>query len=182
MSAKKFFVYRLVIVMLLSAAVSFSITTENYYVALAAMATAMIALYLMRKQVVDVLQDERDFEIAGKASRYAINIFSLLSAILIIVVFATGKANADYQIIASTLAYSICGLMLLYVILFKYFEKGIYGKHKTLSIVLVTLFLVIFTLFGIRLFSGEDNWICENGRWEKHGHPSSPAPDKPCNQ
>lgn len=32
----------------------------------------------------------------------------------------------------------------------------------------------------MRFFSGEDNWICENGKWIKHGNPSNPPPSKEC--
>lgn len=35
-------------------------------------------------------------------------------------------------------------------------------------------------IFGLRLLSGEDNWICRNGEWVKHGNPSAPHPTEPC--
>ncbi len=35
-------------------------------------------------------------------------------------------------------------------------------------------------MFGIRLLSGEDNWICVNGTWVMHGKPSAPKPTKAC--
>lgn len=38
----------------------------------------------------------------------------------------------------------------------------------------------VFLLGVIRLFSGEDNWLCQNGEWVKHGIPSAPKPTKPC--
>lgn len=44
-------------------------------------------------------------------------------------------------------------------------------------IVAIIAFLVIF---GVRFFSGEDNWICNNGQWIKHGVPSAPMPIGPC--
>lgn len=46
----------------------------------------------------------------------------------------------------------------------------------------VYLFLVIIagTLFLIRLISGEDDWICQNGQWVKHGQPSAPVPQSEC--
>jgi len=40
--------------------------------------------------------------------------------------------------------------------------------------------VLLFLLIGARLFSGEDNWICSNGQWIEHGHPSFPAPQEPC--
>jgi len=42
------------------------------------------------------------------------------------------------------------------------------------------LFVAAIVWFGIRVFSGEDNWICQNGQWVKHGSPSAPKPQTPC--
>lgn len=42
---------------------------------------------------------------------------------------------------------------------------------------------IIIVWFGLRFFIGgsEDTWICDNGQWIKHGAPSAPKPDNPCN-
>ena len=42
--------------------------------------------------------------------------------------------------------------------------------------------LIILTFIFIRFFlSGpEDDWICQNGQWVKHGNPSSPKPEGDC--
>lgn len=46
----------------------------------------------------------------------------------------------------------------------------------------VYLFLVILGLlvFVIRFTSPEDDWICNNGNWVKHGQSSAPKPEAPC--
>jgi hypothetical protein len=33
---------------------------------------------------------------------------------------------------------------------------------------------------GLRLISGEDDWICSDGSWVKHGNPSQPIPSAEC--
>ena len=52
---------------------------------------------------------------------------------------------------------------------------------KTLKICLIVI-LIIFMLFFIRFVIGgsEDDWICVNGEWVKHGVPSAPMPTGPC--
>lgn len=35
-------------------------------------------------------------------------------------------------------------------------------------------------MLAARFLTGEDNWICQNGEWVKHGVPSAPKPTKPC--
>lgn len=43
----------------------------------------------------------------------------------------------------------------------------------------VIIFLGVVVL-GLRLISGEDDWICDKGEWIKHGNPSSPKPITLC--
>ena len=40
--------------------------------------------------------------------------------------------------------------------------------------------IVIAVATGLRLLTPEDNWICENGQWVKHGNPSAVAPLTGC--
>ena len=46
---------------------------------------------------------------------------------------------------------------------------------------------IIFTLaviFSLRFIIGglEDDWICVDGEWVKHGAPSAPMPTEPCGE
>lgn len=45
---------------------------------------------------------------------------------------------------------------------------------------LVVLVLVVFLVLLAR--GNEDNWICSNGQWVKHGQPSQPMPTTGCGQ
>jgi len=49
--------------------------------------------------------------------------------------------------------------------------------------ILIFLLLMITTLLLVRFLLGgnEDNWICENNQWIKHGNPSAPMPQAKCN-
>jgi hypothetical protein len=42
--------------------------------------------------------------------------------------------------------------------------------------------LVIVVGLTLLVRGNEDTWICTNGNWVKHGHPSAPMPTKPCVQ
>ncbi|MCL5094063.1 MAG: hypothetical protein M1355_02950 [Patescibacteria group bacterium] len=42
------------------------------------------------------------------------------------------------------------------------------------------LAFIILVLGLARGLTGEDNWICKNGQWVKHGNPSAPMPEAPC--
>ncbi len=51
---------------------------------------------------------------------------------------------------------------------------------KNKIIVLVIALVIFLSIFTLRLFSGEDNWICQKGQWIKHGNPSASAPTTLC--
>jgi len=51
---------------------------------------------------------------------------------------------------------------------------------KYVKYIFLTLAVILIGVFAVRFLSGEDDWICDNGEWVKHGSPSMPAPDKYC--
>ncbi len=55
-------------------------------------------------------------------------------------------------------------------------------KKNPMKIVAI-ITLLILTLFIVRFVIGgsEDDWICVDGAWEKHGAPSAPTPAESCN-
>ncbi len=52
--------------------------------------------------------------------------------------------------------------------------------NKIILYSLATLLIIIAAIISIRLFSGEDNWICQNGQWIKHGQPKVAQPNTNC--
>lgn len=45
----------------------------------------------------------------------------------------------------------------------------------------IAIIILLVLAFVLLIFRGnEDNWVCENGDWVKHGNPSSPMPEEPC--
>ncbi len=50
-------------------------------------------------------------------------------------------------------------------------------KKNFLYFILAIIFL---TALFLRIFSKEDNWICDGTPWVKHGNPSSPKPTESC--
>lgn len=54
--------------------------------------------------------------------------------------------------------------------------------NKTILVILVVMIVAAAAIFGVRFFSEEDSWICENGEWVKHGNPSAAKPTEPCGE
>ena len=59
-------------------------------------------------------------------------------------------------------------------------DKPANKKKLILSIIILAVIIIAGIILGIRFLSGEDTWICESGRWVRHGNPSSPMPTTPC--
>jgi spore germination protein GerM len=53
-------------------------------------------------------------------------------------------------------------------------------RNKLPITICAFLVIVLTVLIGIRFFNNEDNWICQNGEWIKHGNPSAPKPTELC--
>jgi hypothetical protein len=51
---------------------------------------------------------------------------------------------------------------------------------RILKSVIVVALVIIAVVFGLRLLSSEDSWICQEGVWQQHGHPKAPMPTTPC--
>ena len=125
MSKKQYQVCRYVIVILLSALISVAITKEQYYLPIIFVLAAIAAMYYCRRSLktTDVLADERDYFLAGKAARLSLSIYSLIGTIAIFVLMILSEQRSELFVISQYLAYSICALLLLNAFIFRYLVK-----------------------------------------------------------
>lgn len=180
MTLKQYQKIKLIIVFILSIAFSQSIIFKMYLPPIALLIAGYLLLIILRRKVTEIIADERDFIIGGKSALWAMQIYSWLAVISMFILYAYKDINPAYKAIALTLAFSTCFLMLLYGIIFRYYNKIIFHNKKYLFILFFSIFFIILTIFTVRLFSGEDNWICQNGQWIMHGHPDFPMPTALC--
>jgi uncharacterized membrane protein len=125
MTLKNYKIFRLIIIVILSASISVSITLKNYYLPIIFVVSAWAAMSYCRKQLktTDVLADERDYQIAGQSARYTIAIYGWIGAFGTFILLALSKNNPYFYDLSQYLAYSVCFIMLLNSFLFKYFSK-----------------------------------------------------------
>jgi uncharacterized membrane protein len=123
MTNKTFVVIRMLTAFFLAAVMAQAIIYNNYVLAIVAVVGAVVVIMTSKRKVNGVMVDERIMLVSGNAARVSINIFSVAGAGLMFVLMFFREANQSYYIIASVLAYSICALLLLYSIIFKYYEK-----------------------------------------------------------
>jgi hypothetical protein len=51
---------------------------------------------------------------------------------------------------------------------------------KIITIIGAILTILVFSFLILRITTGEDTWICEDGQWMKHGNPNASMPTEPC--
>lgn len=52
---------------------------------------------------------------------------------------------------------------------------------KVIKFILATIGAIVILVVLARVLSGgEDDWMCADGQWVKHGFPSAPKPEGPC--
>ena len=180
MTLKQYQWLRLTIAVILGITFSQAIIFKNYLFPIVALTLAFLILILAKKKVKGVIADERDYAVGGKAALLAMQVYSWLAVIAMFILYVKRDLNPAYEPIALTLAYSTCLLMIGYGLIFRYYNKIAFINKKTIYTILLIAIFVAVIIFGIRLFSGEDDWICNNGEWIKHGQPDFPAPAIDC--
>lgn len=130
MSIKQYKFCRIAITIALSASIAISITLENYYLPVIFTLSGAGALYACRKQLRTdkTLVDERDYRLAGKASRYTIFVYGWVGVIGTFALMALAPSKESFTYLLSQyMAFSVCFLFILNALIFKYLDRT--GKN-----------------------------------------------------
>lgn len=182
MTLKQFKILKLVIVVILGATVGASVNYHNYIIPVVAMAVAISLMFFFRRKVKEIIADERDYEIGGRSAGLAIQIYAWLAVAIMFFFLGYYELNPapEAMTVVATLAYSTCLLLLLYTLLFKYYNKISFLEKKFIYVVAGFIILLFMVVAGLRLLGGEDSWMCQDGQWVRHGEPSAPMPTTEC--
>ena len=180
MTLKKYQKIKLAITVVIAVIFSQAILYQNYLIPLATLVIASLVLIYLRHQVKEVIADERDYALAGKSASWSIQIYSWIAVITMLILYSFKDLNPNYEPVAMTLAYSTCLLMFIYSLIFKFQSRTKFTKDKNKFIIFAIVLAIFAAVFTLRFFSGEDNWICQNGQWIEHGHPDFPTPKTIC--
>ncbi len=176
-SLKRYQQIRIGIVILISIVISQSLLVENYFIPIITIIIWRLTLFFLRSKVKEIMADERDYALWGKAALLAMQIFSFAAAIMIFVFYAMKATNPSYESIAITLALSVCVLMLTYSCIFAYMNKKTRFDKRFF---LIALLLGIAIVGSLRILSWEDNRVCKDGQRIQYGHPDFPMPETTC--
>jgi len=107
-------------------AVLASVLLETAVVSVAAVLIGMAIMFALRTKDERKIKDELVYRISEKASRRAFQLFVLFAGITGAIIFLWDGAFAQFSQAAYTLFYSICLLLILYLIFyFIYSRKGL---------------------------------------------------------
>jgi uncharacterized membrane protein len=180
MKLKTYKLFQMTVAALLGIVFSQAVINHNFIVPVIAAIVGTLTLLILRRRVKEVVADERDYANGGRAALIAVQLFSWIAVVIMIALLASRDTNPAYEPIAATLAYSTCFLMLAYALIFKFYDRFKHLNSKKLYLTIVIAIILAAAVIGLRLFSGEDDWICQKGQWIKHGSPSFPAPQTEC--
>jgi uncharacterized membrane protein len=163
----------------LAATCTAAVSQKAYWLFAAAILVGSLVLMALRRRTPEATADERDRQIAGTAASAALQAFAWIGLGAAAFLYAFQDRNPQFASIAGTLTVAAAALMILYELIEMYLRRYQYGKTG-IFVAIASLLTIVTTLFALRLIAGEDDWMCQNGRWIMHGHPSIAAPAVPC--
>lgn len=123
MTLKKYQQIKIVLVVIISIIFSQALIFNNFVIPIVVVVVSSLILMRLRRQIKEIVADERDFTIGGRSALLAIQIFSWTAAISMFVLYSLRETNPNYEPIATTLAFSTCLLMILYSVIFHFYNK-----------------------------------------------------------
>ncbi|MFA5755369.1 MAG: DUF2178 domain-containing protein [Candidatus Paceibacterota bacterium] len=126
MSYNRYKLARFFIVVFISITVSLAVSTENVYLAVAGIVIGGVAMFLVKKNVKELLVDEMVKSIAGKSALMAYGITVPTLALLSIVLMFSNLGNIDsyYYNLGIILSYIVLFNIAIYSISYYFYKKN----------------------------------------------------------
>jgi uncharacterized membrane protein len=122
MNYNQFKKIRVIVAALTAVVMSFAVVLQSWPLAIADVLISMAVMLVAKSQVKNVIADERDYYIAGKAARYTQAIVCIMGAILTFYFMALSK-NPAAEAIGSVLGFCVCSVLMLNSIIVIYLER-----------------------------------------------------------
>jgi uncharacterized membrane protein len=125
MDEKKYRFLAAAIIVATLAAVCLSFIARNYLLPIIAIATAVLASFLLKKHFSDVItDDERVRLLSGRASRLSYVIFNISAAVAGSALILLGKHGPEsFTLAGYTLVFSVCFMLLADVIIYFWLSR-----------------------------------------------------------
>jgi len=124
MNRQQFTLCGIIIIACMGAIFAWSITRGNAILPIVAVILGITALYLCKSRVDEIIEDERDYKIAEKASRVALQIFTVSLVVIGISLRALSQnGHPEMAQVGLTLVFAACALLMLYSVLYGYYNR-----------------------------------------------------------
>lgn len=125
MSVKTYRLLMRIIVVVLAGIIAASVVMElPLYVPLIGIMISLVVVSVCRHFLKDIMSDERSRRIEEKATDMSYRIYTIIAAIFALVVLMLKNILPSWMGIAGeTLAYSVCGLMLVHLVTVAYYQR-----------------------------------------------------------
>lgn len=129
MTLKRYRLATVIMLVIVAASVGWAVTSGNAWIPAPVIIAAIVIGILCRKSVKELAVDERVTNISEKALAFASGIFLIVAAPIGLTFIALGQeAVPELEPIGLTLAFSVCGLVLIYYIAYLYYNRKYSGK------------------------------------------------------
>ncbi|MDI9394977.1 MAG: DUF2178 domain-containing protein [Euryarchaeota archaeon] len=127
MKLKEFRVVSLLIVMIVGAVAGFSVSIGNSVLAVSVILAGMAVMYNLKHRLEGVVEDERIHQVSQKASHVTLQIVALGLAIGGVVLIAMRNTYPGYTDLGFFMAYASLGILVLYSLFYKYYNREYAG-------------------------------------------------------
>ena len=114
---------RMAIIVSMVALVGWFMAAGNAYLVAISITAGAVLFYLCKSEIKEVAEDERDVKVSEKASKLAIGIFAAANILTGVILIALRYRYPEYIYIGFILAFSASSLMILYSLLYGYYNK-----------------------------------------------------------
>lgn len=170
-SLKTYKIINFLSIFILSFSTSICIVQKNYILPIFLMVIFTLFLFFLKKTVKEVVADERDYEIAGKASLYTIQIFSWILVILMFIFYSFQEKFPFFEFIAILMSWLVCLMLLIYSVIWIYLQKKSFLNFKVILsfiILWILIWVSAFTSIFLLLPEYENKYLPEVTKSEVH--------------
>lgn len=127
MNARTYLICSLIVAIIVAGSVYWAVTVGNPTVAVITLLWATGTLYLCRRRVHEVIEDERNVRINEKAAMKTLEVFVITGVLAGVVLYAMSNQGSDFTQAGLTLGIAVTGLLLLYA-MFQTFYGRVRGN------------------------------------------------------